>query len=107
MPSFDECATAAKADGWEFPVGLSNLRLHDQRHSFASFAVADGSSLYMVGKILGHKQSRTTEVYAHLADDPVRAVADRAANRISSAMKGKKEGPAEGLALPDSDRASR
>jgi len=70
-------------------AGLPDLRLHDLRHSFASFAVADGATLFMVGKVLGHKQARTTEGYAHLADDPVRAVANRAANRITSAMKGK------------------
>jgi integrase len=69
-------------------AGLPGLRLHDLRHSFASFAVADGNTLFMVGKILGHKQARTTEVYAHLADDPLRAVADRTAARIAAAMKG-------------------
>jgi integrase len=69
-------------------AGLPGLRLHDLRHSFASFAVADGHTLFMVGKVLGHKQSRTTEVYAHLADDPLRAVADRTAARIAAAMKG-------------------
>jgi integrase len=67
---------------------LAGLRIHDLRHSFASFAVADGHTLFMVGKVLGHKQSRTTEGYAHLAADPLRAVADRTAARISAAMKG-------------------
>jgi integrase len=69
-------------------AGLPDLRLHDLRHSFASFAVADGATLFMVGKILGHRQSRTTEVYAHLSDDPLRALANRTAARIASAMKG-------------------
>ena len=89
---------AAKGDGhysglqkdWERVrdrAGLPGLRLHDLRHSFASFAVADGSTLFMVGKVLGHKQARTTEVYAHLADDPLRAVADRTAARIAAAMR--------------------
>jgi integrase len=49
-------------------AGLPGLRLHDLRHSFASFALADGNTLFMVGKVLGHKQARTTEGYAHLAD---------------------------------------
>jgi integrase len=71
-----------------FRAGLPGLRLHDLRHSFASFAVADGNTLFMVGKVLGHRQARTTEVYAHLADDPLRAVADRTAARIAAAMKG-------------------
>jgi integrase len=65
---------------------MPGLRLHDLRHSFASFAVADGHSLYMIGKVLGHKQARTTEGYAHLAADPIKAVADRTAARISAAM---------------------
>ncbi len=65
---------------------LSGVRLHDLRHSFASFAVADGASLYMVGKVLGHKQARTTEAYAHLADDPLRAVAERTGSKIADAM---------------------
>ena len=51
-------------------AGLSSVRLHDLRHSFASFAVANGASLYLVGKALGHADTRTTERYAHLTDDP-------------------------------------
>ena len=81
-------------------AGLPGLRLHDLRHSFASFAVADGATLFMVGKVLGHKQTRTTEIYAHLAADPVRAVADRAANRITNAMRGNKAAGAAVVALP-------
>ena len=67
---------------------LQGLRIHDLRHSFASVAVSGGESLYIVGKILGHRQARTTEVYAHLAPDPVQAAADRAARKISEAMHG-------------------
>jgi integrase len=65
---------------------LMGVRVHDLRHSFASFAVADGAALFIVGKVLGHKQSRTTEIYAHLHDDPLRAVADRTAGKIADAM---------------------
>lgn len=68
-------------------AGLSGVRIHDLRHSFASFAVADGHSLFLIGKALGHMQARTTEIYAHLSDDPVRAVIDRTAARIAAAMK--------------------
>lgn len=50
---------------------LKNLRVHDLRHSFASFAIADGASLFLVGKLLGHASSRTTERYAHLSGDPL------------------------------------
>lgn len=66
---------------------LTNVRLHDLRHSFASFAIADGASLFMVGKVLGHKQARTTEIYAHLSDDPIKHVANRTASRLAEAMR--------------------
>ncbi len=52
-------------------AGLEDVRIHDLRHSFASFAVADGASLFLVGKLLGHANSRTTERYAHLSGDPL------------------------------------
>jgi hypothetical protein len=45
-----------------------------------------GDSLLLIGKVLGHKQASTTERYAHLQDDPVRAVADRTARKIAAAM---------------------
>lgn len=70
-------------------VGVPNLddvRLHDLRHSFASFAVQSGGSLFLVGKVLGHKQSRTTERYAHLSDEPLLATAELAAKRIAFAL---------------------
>jgi integrase len=68
-------------------AGLPGVRLHDLRHSFASFAVADGHTLFLVGKALGHRQTRTTEIYAHLSDDPLRQVADRTAARINAALR--------------------
>src|SRR5699024_1766086 len=71
----------------ELVRGLETVRLHDLRHSFASMAIADGATLYLVGKVLGHKQSRTTEIYAHVRDDPLRQVTERTAAQISAAMK--------------------
>lgn len=67
---------------------LPGVRLHDLRHSFASVAVSGGHSLYMVGKILGHKQARTTEIYAHLSQDPVKVVANQTANVIAELLLG-------------------
>ena len=67
-------------------AGLPGVRIHDFRHSFASFGVAAGDTLYMIGKVLGHKQARVTEGYAHLQTDPLRAVADRAAAKIAAAI---------------------
>jgi integrase len=50
-------------------AGMPDLRLHDLRHSFASFLINNGRSLYEVQKILGHSTQRMTERYAHLAHD--------------------------------------
>jgi hypothetical protein len=40
------------------PENLPGVPIHDLRHSFASVAVSSGESLYIVGKILGHRQAR-------------------------------------------------
>ena len=66
---------------------FTGLRMHDLRHSYASFAVEDGSSLYLVGKVLGHAQASTTQRYAHLRDDPLKAVVDRTGAKIAEAMR--------------------
>jgi integrase len=69
-------------------AGLPGVRIHDLRHSFASCAVAGSSSLFLLGKILGHTKTETTERYAHLQLDPVRAVADQASRRLADALDG-------------------
>lgn len=61
---------------------IPGVRLHDLRHSFASFAAADGASLYLIGKALGHRQASTTERYAHLTDESIRAVAEQVGQRF-------------------------
>ena len=48
-------------------AGMPELRMHDLRHSFASFLVNAGRSLYEVQNILGHSQLNTTQRYAHLS----------------------------------------
>lgn len=75
-------------------AGLSDVRPHDLRHAFASVTVTGGLSLVMVGKLLGHTEAKTTQRYAHLANDPQQAAAAQVAGRISDAMKGP-EGGAE------------
>jgi integrase len=53
---------------------LEDVRLHDLRHSFASFAIKKGLDLYQVAKLLGHKNIHTTTRYAHLArEDLIKA----------------------------------
>jgi integrase len=64
-------------------AGLDDVRLHDLRHSFASVSASAGGSLLVIGKLLGHRESATTQKYAHLLDSPVKALADVAAGTIA------------------------
>lgn len=67
-------------------AGLQDVRLHDLRHSFASVAVSGGASLPIIGALLGHAHSATTQRYAHLSDDPLRAASEAVGNQIAAAM---------------------
>ena len=67
-------------------AGLSRVRLHDLRHSFASVGVGTGLGLPQVGALLGHTQAATTQRYAHLAVDPLRQAANQIVGYIAEAM---------------------
>jgi integrase len=63
---------------------LDDVRLHDLRHSFASFLVNKGISLYVVQGLLGHTQPRTTQRYAHLSQDTLLEAAEVVARVVSN-----------------------
>jgi len=67
--------------------GLEDVRIHDLRHTYASVGVGTGLSLPLVGRLLGHSRSATTERYAHLADDPVRQAAEQIGSTLDAAMQ--------------------
>jgi integrase len=52
---------------------LPAVCIHVLRHTFASLLVSGGMTLPMIGKLLGHTQVQTTQRYAYLRDDPLRA----------------------------------
>lgn len=54
-------------------VGMEWLHFHDLRHSAASQLINNQVDLYTVGAVLGHKSSQSTQRYAHLATDTMRA----------------------------------
>lgn len=64
-------------------AGIEDVRIHDLRHNFASYAVNQGMSLEMIGKLLGHKQVTTTARYAHLGSAEIRRAADLVSGGIS------------------------
>ena len=68
-------------------AGLEDIRLHDLRHSFASVAAANNMGLPIIGALLGHSQPATTQRYAHLSIDPLKAASDEIAKKIDTALK--------------------
>jgi integrase len=67
-------------------AGLDDVRIHDLRHSFASIAVSGGASLPIIGALLGHAHSATTQRYAHLSDNPLRAASDAVGRQIAASL---------------------
>jgi integrase len=67
-------------------AGLEALRLHDLRHSFASVGASASLGLPIIGRLLGHVRSETTQRYSHLGADPLRRAADTIGNTITAAM---------------------
>ena len=61
-------------------ANLPDVRIHDLRHSFASFLVNSGRSLYEVQKLLGHAHIKTTQRYAHLSNETLINAANAASN---------------------------
>jgi integrase len=80
-------------------AGLEGVRIHDLRHSFASFGAGASLGLPIIGKLLGHSQAATTHRYAHLDADPLRRAANTIGATIAAAMDGGRRG-GEVLSIP-------
>jgi integrase len=61
---------------------LPGLRLHDCRHSAASFLANGGVDLFTIGRILGHADHQSTMRYSHLANDTLMAAVETSAAQI-------------------------
>lgn len=66
-------------------AGLADVRMHDLRHTFASNLVNAGHSIYVVSKLLGHTQIKTTTRYSHLSDATMLSAVDAAAQTVGTA----------------------
>jgi integrase len=72
-------------------AGLIGVRLHDLRHTYASFGAGGGLGLPVIGRLLGHAQTATTARYAHLDNDPLRRASEAIAGRIAAALDGNRK----------------
>ena len=72
-------------------AGLVGVRLHDLRHTYASFGAGGGLGLPIIGRLLGHAQTATTARYAHLDNDPLRRASEAIAARIAAALEGNQQ----------------
>jgi integrase len=70
-------------------AGLDGVRLHDLRHTYASFGAGRGLGLPIIGKLLGHTQASTTQRYAHLDNDPLRRASEQIGGTIAAALEGR------------------
>ena len=66
-------------------AGLPDLRIHDLRHSAASFMVNSGVDLFAVGRILGHADHQSTMRYSHLANDTLMKAVEAGAAKLGEA----------------------
>lgn len=81
--SVDKCWKQLRTE-----AGISDVRLHDLRHSFASEAVRRGVALPVVSRLLGHSNIQMTMRYAHASNAEVEEGAERIAERISALLQG-------------------
>jgi integrase len=74
----------AKAAGLSDGLGRlrGDIRLHDLRRTVGSWLAQSGSSLHLVGRVLGHSNPSTTAIYSRFGEDHVKAALDAHAKRL-------------------------
>jgi len=63
---------------WIGAAGITkNITFHNFRHTFATLQLFNGTDIYTVSKMLGHKDLKTTQVYAKIVDEAKRNAANK------------------------------
>ncbi len=62
-------------------AGIKDFRFHDLRHTFATRLVQRGEDIYKVAKLMGHKDIRMTQRYAHHSSESLRSGVDVLVNQ--------------------------
>ncbi len=70
FPKFPHPTTASTTiKVWTARAGIrKHITFHSARHTFATMMLTLGTDLYTVSKLLGHKDIKTTEIYAKIVD---------------------------------------
>ncbi|HXQ09892.1 MAG TPA: tyrosine-type recombinase/integrase [Caulobacteraceae bacterium] len=58
-------------------AALNEVRMHDLRHGFASFALTNNENIYAISRVLGHASARSTERYLHIDGARAGALSER------------------------------
>lgn len=69
-------------------VNINDVRMHDLRHNFASWAAMNGVDLYILGKILRHKDTSTTIRYIHYSRVSIAAQTKTAQDAMAKIIGG-------------------
>ena len=66
----------------------ADIRLYDLQHTFASILASRGQPIGLVGKLLGHSQSQTTQRYAHLFEGALKAATEEVGHFLNEIEPG-------------------
>src|SRR5690554_2143 len=67
-----------KLQQWMMKAGISKtITFHCARHTYATLQLTAGTDIYTVSKLLGHRELRTTQVYAKVIDDKKKEAANK------------------------------
>jgi integrase len=84
-------------------LGINDASFHSLRHTAASWLVMNGTDLYTVGQLLGHRTPRMTQRYAHLSPKYMAGAVGKRDSVFGGVMPGNpsKEPPIVTIASPD------
>jgi integrase len=67
-----------KLQQWVMKAGISKtITFHCARHTYATLQLTMGTDIYTVSKLLGHRELKTTQVYAKIIDDKKKEAANK------------------------------